>query len=106
MDIQSLVLGALKTKTMRERLRQRLSGGLTPVQLFHRLSREQQRSLLAGETNGEVAARKAMAQIQAALDRLEDSGQVQRKKVKMQTQEGRGPRTIMVDVYRLPRRTS
>lgn len=106
MDIESLVLGALKTKTMRERLRQRLSGGFTPVQLFHRLSLAQQRHLLSGEANGEVASRKAMAQLQRALDGLEDRGQVHRKKVKMQTQDGRGPRTIMVDVYRLPRRPS
>lgn len=104
MDIDATLLSTLRPRSLAERLRLRLSGGFTPVQLFHRLSTEQQRHLLAGEDNGEVASRKAMARIQAALDRLEQANQIQRARVNMQTQEGRGPRTVRVDVYRLSRR--
>jgi hypothetical protein len=100
METQAIVLEALKTRSLGERVRQRLSGGVTAVQIFHRLSTAQQKVLLEGEDNGDMAARQALARIQVALDALVEGGHVRRSRVEMQTQEGRGPRSIQVDVYR------
>ena len=104
MSLEDDVLAVLQPQSMRERVQRRLSGGVTPVQVFHRLSTGVQQRLLDGESNGEVAVRKAMASLQQCLDELEKQQRVLRKKVKMQTQDGRGPRTILVDVYRINRR--
>lgn len=104
MDIDATLLDILRPRSVGERLKLRISGGFTPVQLFHRLTAADQKVLLAGEDNGDVASRKAMAHIQEGLDRLEGAGRVRRTRVNMQTQDGRGPRTVRVDVYRLLRR--
>lgn len=104
MTLEDDVLTALQPQSVRERLQQRLSSGWTPVQIFHRLPASTQQRLLAGESNAEVALRQGMAALQECLDNLEKAQTLSRKKVKMQTQDGRGPRTILVDVYRVRRR--
>jgi len=101
MELDTVLLAALRARSVRERLRLRMSGGFTAVQLFHRLGDAEQRALLGGEDNTEVAVRGALERLQAALGGLEGAGRVLRRRVKLQTQDGRGPRSVQVDVYRL-----
>ena len=104
MDLARLICDLLRPRSLRQRVQLRLTGGLTAVQIFHRLPPQAQKTLLAGPDNDNLATRQALARIQVVLDALVSSGALRRSQAPLQTQEGRGPRAVMVDVYRLKAR--
>ena len=77
-DLTPHVLASLEARSLAQRLARRLSGGLTPVQIFRRLPEDIQATLLAGEPNAEVASRLALARLQTSLDGLVTAGTLAR----------------------------
>lgn len=104
MKLRQALLQAISPDSLRTRLRLRLSGGYTAVQVFHRLPEDLQRSLLEGGISDSAAAHQAISTLQHTMDDMVREGLLQRQTSELQTQDGRGPRAVMVDVYRVRRR--
>ncbi len=103
MDLQAALLDAIRPGSLRDRLRLRLSGGYTAVQVFHRLPDEVQHTLLSGAVSDSAAAHQAITTLQHTMDALVRQGILRRQTSELQTDDGRGPRAVMVDVYRIQR---
>ena len=103
MDLRQTLLTALRPDSLRGRLRLRLSGGYTAVQVFHRLPEAVQRTLLKGGISDSAAAHQAISTLQHTMDAMVHEGLLERNTSELQTQDGRGPRAVMVDVYRVAR---
>jgi len=104
MELQQILLDAIRPASLRDRIRLRLSGGYTAVQIFHRLPQPAQRELLQGGISDSAAAHQAISTLQHTMDGMVREGILRRKTSELQTQDGRGPRSVMVDVYRMDSR--
>ena len=104
MELRQLLLDVIRPASLRDRLRLRLSGGYTAVQVFHRLPPPTQRALLEGGISDSAAAHQAISTLQETMDAMVREGILRRQTSELQTQDGRGPRAVMVDVYRMDSR--
>ena len=100
MALESQVRDALKARTLGERVKHRIAGGLTVAQIFDRLPRDTQISLLNDDINPTVARREALDRVVEALFTHIDSGDVKRKRTRIKNATRAGI-DVMVDVYRL-----
>lgn len=95
------LIAALRPVGLAERVRVRLGGGLTALQLWERLPPS-----VAGALPGDdpVRVREGLARVQACLAELERDGRVERRRAKLTvTLNTKGPRDVLVDVYRARR---
>ena len=104
MDLRQTLLDVIRPASLVDRLRLRLSGGYTAVQVFHRLPEAVQRTLLKGGISDSAAAHQAISTLQHTMDDMVRDGILRRQTSELQTQDGRGPRAVMVDVYRVDSR--
>ncbi len=104
MDLRDALLDAIRPESFRDRLRLRLSGGYTAVQVFHRLSEALQRSLMEGAVSKSAGSHQAISTLQLTMDAMVREGILRRQTSELQTDDGRGPRAVMVDVYRIDSR--
>lgn len=86
------LLQALQPQGLAERVRQSLTGGLTPLQLLTRLPPDLQASL-SHNPNDTLARREAIFAITCALDELIVAGRARRRRLQL--------KNALVDVYRL-----
>ena len=99
-EIEDAVLRALRPAGLRERLRLRLGGGLTALQVWERLEPSARAVLVADETPA-LAERRGVERVRAVLTRLEEDGRVRRARVRMTVPlNTKGPRDVVVDVFR------
>lgn len=92
------LLGALAPRGLVERLRLRVGGGYTVLQVWERLPPDARAAL--GEADP-VAARAAVERVRRRLDALAGEGVVVRSRARMTVPlNTKGPRDILVDVYR------
>jgi len=104
MNLEPHIIEALRPLSILGWLKQRLARGQTAVQIFLRLPQAIQRDLVVQSDNILAdATSQAMVTLQRSIDGLVLSGVVEKRQVAMQAREGRGPRTVWVDVYRLVR---
>ena len=92
---------ALSPSGLRERMRMRLSGGYTAKQILHRLPLHLRETLVPDETHPSQAQTAALGTLEVTLKDMCQSGQLSRKTVNIQEQDGRGVRRLQLDVYRL-----
>jgi len=100
MPLASQVRDALKARTLRERVKHRIAGGLTVAQIFERLPVDTKDALLDNNANPTVARRHALDRVVEALFTHIDAGDVQRKRTRIKNATRAGI-DVMVDVYRL-----
>ena len=80
------------------RVRARVSGGFTALQVWQRLPAELRADL--GD-DGPVAERRGVEQVRSTLDALVSEGRVVRRRVEMTVPlNTKGPRSVVVDAYR------
>lgn len=95
------MLGALRPSGLRERLRLKLSGGYTPLQVWERLDAPTRLALAPADGDPTVAARQAVERVQRLLMTLAATGRVRHERVGMTiTLNTKGPRDVLVDVFR------
>ncbi|MFT5686540.1 MAG: hypothetical protein ACI8RZ_007496 [Myxococcota bacterium] len=104
MDLRAALLDAVRPESFRDRLRLRLTGGYTAVQVFNRLTTEVQHSLMEGAVSKSAGSHQAISTLQQTMDEMVREGTLRRQTSKLQTSDGRGPRSVMVDVYRIDSR--
>ena len=100
MDLVEEVFEALRARGVRERLRQRATGGWTVSQVFDRLPRATQSTLMANHENPTVARRQALDRVVRALFVHIDRDAVSRKRTRVKNATRAGI-DAMVDVYRI-----
>ncbi|MFN7146357.1 MAG: hypothetical protein ACK4YP_21470 [Myxococcota bacterium] len=99
-DLEAAVLAALRPAGLRERVRLRVGGGYTALQVWERLAPEV-RATLGGEGDP-VAVRRGVERVQRRLAALAAEGVVRRERARVTvTLNTKGPRDILVDVFRL-----
>jgi hypothetical protein len=93
------VLAALRPTGLRDRLRVRVTGGYTALQVWERLPGSVRDAL--GDPADVVAARRGVERVQRVLHGLVDAGRVERVRVKLNIALGsKGPRDVLVDAFR------
>lgn len=101
--LEAALLEVLRPATWSERVRVRLNHGYTPVQVMDRLPEGLRNELCAGVTNPDVARRKVLDAVSAALRRMATRGLLLRRPADLKVDfRVKGARLIQVDVFRLP----
>ncbi len=101
-ELLRAVLAVLRPAGLRQRLRRRISGGLTAFQILDRLPPQWQRRLAEGQELPVLARRQAVRAVEQALYELGQQGRVQRRRVDMAMElPGKGMRQVQIDAYRL-----
>ena len=100
MELVDEVYQALQPRGLRERLKQRATGGLTVSQVFDRLPDTTRNALTSEEENDTVARRKALDHVARAIFVHIDRGAVQRRRTRVKNATRAGI-DAMVDVYRI-----
>ena len=96
MNLSTNILNALRPKGPRERLRVRLTGGLTVAQIHERLEPP-----LRSKDGPEIVARRAAyEEIASALHEMISSGRVRKKRIHVKN-AARAGIDSMIDVYKL-----
>ena len=99
--LDAAVLATLAPTGLAGRIRLRLGGGYTALQVWERLPGPARAGL--GEAD-ETAIRRAVERVQRRLHALAADGKVARDRTRMTIRlNTKGPRDIVVDVYRLAR---
>lgn len=98
-DLDAAVLAALRPAGLRERIRLRVGGGYTALQVWERLAPEVR--VVVGEGDP-VAVRRGVERVQRRLLVLAAAGTVRRDRARMTVPlNTKGPRDILVDVFHL-----
>lgn len=96
--LDAALFGALAPRGLGERVRLRVGGGYTALQVWERLPPDAQAALGGADP---VAARAAVERVRRRLDALAGEGAVVRTRARMTVPlNTKGPRDILVDVYR------
>lgn len=99
-DLDAAILAALEPSGILERVRLRLGGGYTAVQVFERID-----AVTALDSHDPVEVRAVVARVQRRLVALSDAGRVRRTRSRLTVPiNTKGPRDVVVDVFRLARR--
>ncbi len=100
-ELNAAILTALAPRGLSERLRWRISGGLTVRQVFERLPDGVRGALISDVPNRTLAERDGVERVESALSSLVDSGAVERERVRLRVElEGKGKRLVYIDAYR------
>lgn len=98
-DLDAAVLAALRPTRLRERIRLRVGGGYTALQVWERLAPEVRATLGDGDP---VAVRRGVERVQRRLLALVAVGTVRRDRARMTVAlNTKGPRDILVDVFHI-----
>ncbi len=98
-ELDAAVVAALSPMGLGERLRVRLSGGYTALQVWERLDPAARGGI--GEEDP-VAVRRGVERVQRRLVALAEAGRVIRGRSRMTVSlNTKGPRDVLVDVFRL-----
>lgn len=96
MDLREAVLAALEPRGVRERLRTRIAGGYTALQVYERLHPDARAALAGGDARAGVEA------VHRTLRALATDGRVAHGRSSFGAElKGKGYRSVLVDVYRV-----
>lgn len=100
-ELIELIQHILRPSGMRERIRLRISGGYTAMQIFQRLPAHMQALLVPTGTHPSQKESAGLSVLERTLKSLCQHKKIRRQSVNIQEQDGRGVRRLRLDVYRL-----
>jgi hypothetical protein len=100
--LEQALIEAMRPADLRERIKIRLAGGMTALQIYDRLPDALRAALEEGPENAVVARRQGIHVIEHGLYSLGQQSRVRRKNVTTAINlPGKGLRSINIDVYKL-----
>lgn len=105
-ELDAALLAALRPRGLTERIRLRVTGGFSAIQVLDRLPEDTAERLCAQASSPALARREAVDRIALRLRALLAEGSVERTRASLATDvRVKGIRLIEVDLYRLARTT-
>lgn len=101
-ELERAILAALAPRSLAERLRLRLTGGLSPRQVFERLDDDARVEVLRADLAPVAAELRAVERVAALLRQLVGAGRARHQTLELrQDMRVKGVRAIEIDVYRI-----